>query len=213
MLFYGTFYFPLEVWINYLCNPWRNSIVQRVSMNYWCSLCVAGFRGGPPRGGPRGAPRGQSARGRGGHRESLKFEGEFDFDASNAQFDKEEIERELKQKLTLGRLFSLFFCMFTDTTLVFHTRSLFLSWWFGRIWTKLTTWCVPKLFTQSRICIFLLKGAFSMHCKVKGAYLNESGTYSYLVIKQWSVGQIRCKSSLVEDWCIILIQTWKFHKV
>lgn len=63
-----------------------------------------GFRGGPPRGGPRGAPRGQSARGRGaGHsRDSLKFDGEFDFESSNAQFDKEEIERELKQKLTLG---------------------------------------------------------------------------------------------------------------
>lgn len=67
----------------------------------------AGFRGGPPRGGPRGAPRGQSARGRGaGHaRDSLKFEGEFDFESSNAQFDKEEIERELKQKLTLGEFY------------------------------------------------------------------------------------------------------------
>lgn len=64
-------------------------------------FCVGtGFRGGSARGGPRG----QSARGRGaGHsRDSLKFDGEFDFESSNAQFDKEEIERELKQKLTLG---------------------------------------------------------------------------------------------------------------
>jgi len=62
-----------------------------------------GFRGGPPRGGPRGAPRGgQPARGRGtGRPDPIKFEGEFDFESSNAQFDKEEIERELKQKLTL----------------------------------------------------------------------------------------------------------------
>ena len=125
MLFNGTFYFPLEVWINYLCNPWRNSIVKRVSMNYWCCLCVAGFRGGPPRGGPRGAPRGQSARGRGGHRESLKFEGEFDFDASNAQFDKEEIERELKQKLTLGRLFPLFLHVYWHNLSVPYQKFIF----------------------------------------------------------------------------------------
>lgn len=63
----------------------------------------SGFRGGSARGGIRGAPRGQSARGRGSGRphEPIKFEGEFDFESSNAQFDKEEIERELKQKLTL----------------------------------------------------------------------------------------------------------------
>jgi len=63
---------------------------------------VSGFRGNSAPRGPRGAPRGQSARGRGGGREPIKFEGEFDFESSNAQFDKEEIERELKQKLTLG---------------------------------------------------------------------------------------------------------------
>ncbi|XP_052818980.1 protein LSM14 homolog A-like isoform X2 [Mya arenaria] len=62
-----------------------------------------GYRGNPNRGGPRGAPRGHSARGRNPQsREPIKFEGEFDFESSNAQFDKEEIERELKQKLTLG---------------------------------------------------------------------------------------------------------------
>ncbi|KAL4234341.1 Protein LSM14 A [Mactra antiquata] len=63
----------------------------------------SGFRGGSARGNQRGAPRGQSARGRGSGRahEPIKFEGEFDFESSNAQFDKEEIERELKQKLTL----------------------------------------------------------------------------------------------------------------
>ncbi|XP_060595713.1 protein LSM14 homolog A-like isoform X2 [Ruditapes philippinarum] len=64
----------------------------------------SGFRGGSERGRGRGAPRGQSVRGRGSGRphEPIKFEGEFDFESSNAQFDKEEIERELKQKLTLG---------------------------------------------------------------------------------------------------------------
>ncbi|XP_069113012.1 LOW QUALITY PROTEIN: protein LSM14 homolog B-like [Argopecten irradians] len=68
-------------------------------------------RGGrEPRGvGPRG-PRGGSRPPRGGGRPQsgrptespLKFEGEFDFESSNAQFDKEEIERELKQKLTIS---------------------------------------------------------------------------------------------------------------
>lgn len=64
----------------------------------------SGFRGGSARGSGRGAPRGHSVRSRGSGRphEPIKFEGEFDFESSNAQFDKEEIERELKQKLTLG---------------------------------------------------------------------------------------------------------------
>lgn len=35
---------------------------------------------------------------------SLKFESEFDFESANAQFDKENIEKELKEKLTLGKL-------------------------------------------------------------------------------------------------------------
>ena len=34
----------------------------------------------------------------------LKFDGEFDFEEANAQFDKDEIERELKEKLTIGKL-------------------------------------------------------------------------------------------------------------
>lgn len=59
-----------------------------------------------PRGGPRsGAPPRQNMRGRGSWRQSsepLKFESDFDFESSNAQFDKEEIEKELKQKLTIG---------------------------------------------------------------------------------------------------------------
>jgi len=70
-------------------------------------------RGGPPmrggfRGGPRGGGgpmRGAPQRGRGGPRgvreSPLKFEGEFDFESANAQFDKEKIEKELK-KLTIG---------------------------------------------------------------------------------------------------------------
>lgn len=66
---------------------------------------ASGYRGGFPRGGPRGPPRGQSSRGRGGQgraREPLKFEGDYDFESANAQFDKDEIERELKEKLTLS---------------------------------------------------------------------------------------------------------------
>ncbi|XP_076470907.1 protein LSM14 homolog B-like isoform X2 [Babylonia areolata] len=63
---------------------------------------------GAPRGAPRtgGPPPRQNMRSRGSWRQSsappLKFEGEFDFESSNAQFDKEEIEKELKQKLTIG---------------------------------------------------------------------------------------------------------------
>ena len=38
---------------------------------------------------------------------SLKFEAEFDFETANAQFDKEEIERELKEKLTIGLFLNL----------------------------------------------------------------------------------------------------------
>ena len=65
---------------------------------------ASGYRGGFPRGGQRGAPRGQSARGRSSGRshEPLKFDEEYDFESANAQFDKDEIERELKEKLTLG---------------------------------------------------------------------------------------------------------------
>lgn len=54
------------------------------------------MRGGPPRGGP-------GQRGRGGHgqrggrsAEPLKFDTEFDFETSNAQFAKDDIEKELK---------------------------------------------------------------------------------------------------------------------
>ena len=61
---------------------------------------------GAPRGGPRGGPPPrQNTRGRNSWRQSaepLKFESEFDFESANAQFDKEEIEKELKQKLTIG---------------------------------------------------------------------------------------------------------------
>ncbi|XP_059140685.1 protein LSM14 homolog B-like isoform X2 [Physella acuta] len=53
------------------------------------------MRGGPPRGGPRGAPRGQGQRG-GRSSEPLKFDTDFDFETSNAQFAKDDIEKELK---------------------------------------------------------------------------------------------------------------------
>lgn len=77
-----------------------------------CINIILPNTGGPPRGntaqrGPnRGNQRGQSSRGRYQSNRKvespLKFEGEFDFEEANAQFDKDEIERELKEKLTIG---------------------------------------------------------------------------------------------------------------
>lgn len=64
---------------------------------------AAQVRGGPPRGGHRGiAPRGQGVRG-GRSSEPLKFDTDFDFETSNAQFDKDDIEKELKN-LSLSEL-------------------------------------------------------------------------------------------------------------
>ena len=51
------------------------------------------------RGGSGGRPRGRAGANRG--REPLRFDGDFDFESSNAQFDKENIEKELK-KLTIN---------------------------------------------------------------------------------------------------------------
>lgn len=58
-------------------------------------------RGG---GGPRGGapPRGRGRGGANAKGEPLKFENDFDFESANAQFDKEEIEKELKKKLTIS---------------------------------------------------------------------------------------------------------------
>ena len=47
-------------------------------------------------GGSRGRGRG------GGPNNRLKFDSEFDFETSNQQFNKEDIERELKEKLTIS---------------------------------------------------------------------------------------------------------------
>ena len=63
--------------------------------------------GGHPRGGPRGAPRGHGQRG-GRSAEPLKFDTDFDFEGSNAQFVKNDIEKELKN-LTLSEFFFFFF--------------------------------------------------------------------------------------------------------
>ena len=61
------------------------------------------MRGGMSRGGY--APRGDI-----GNRPvrsvpppELKFDGEFDFEMANAQFNKEDIEQELKEKLTVSK--------------------------------------------------------------------------------------------------------------
>ncbi|XP_005100790.1 protein LSM14 homolog A isoform X2 [Aplysia californica] len=55
------------------------------------------MRGGPPRGGQRNVQRGQGQRG-GRSAEPLKFDTDFDFETSNAQFAKDDIEKELKLK-------------------------------------------------------------------------------------------------------------------
>jgi hypothetical protein len=68
-------------------------------------------------------------RGRGSWRqqgEPLKFESDFDFDASNAQFDKEEIEKELKQKLTIGG--SEYFVVFSVTCSIFTHGQFVFKW-------------------------------------------------------------------------------------
>ena len=59
-------------------------------------------RGGGGRGGPRG---GGGMRGRGGRggKEPLKFDGDYDFETANAQFHKDEIEKEMK-KLNISEL-------------------------------------------------------------------------------------------------------------
>jgi len=60
------------------------------------------MRGGMPRGGF--APRGDGIRPvRFAPPPQLKFDGEFDFESANAQFNKEEIEQELKEKLTVSK--------------------------------------------------------------------------------------------------------------
>ena len=91
-------------------NFWKRKIIQKHNLQNLSHLVLSGASGhrggGFPRGGPRGAPRGQSARGRGSGRshEPLKFDGDYDFESANAQFDKDEIERELKEKLTIGKV-------------------------------------------------------------------------------------------------------------
>ena len=69
----------------------------------WCKLLLTYFPGGS-----RGRGRG------GGPNNRLKFDSEFDFETSNQQFNKEDIERELKEKLTIssspaaGQYFSIY---------------------------------------------------------------------------------------------------------
>ncbi|KAF6023989.1 LSM14A [Bugula neritina] len=61
-----------------------------------------GSRGRGSRGSARGYRGGGRGRGRGGRGGQLKFDGEFDFETSNQQFNKEDIEKELKEKLTIS---------------------------------------------------------------------------------------------------------------
>jgi len=69
---------------------------------YSSSGMQRGSRPGPPRGSAPGA-RPPGGRGGSSADQRLRFEGEFDFESSNAQFDKDQIEKELKDKLTIGK--------------------------------------------------------------------------------------------------------------
>ena len=60
------------------------------------------------RGLPRGGGTGGWMEGSGGRMSRsappphLKFDRDFDFESSNAQFDKDQIEKELREKLVIG---------------------------------------------------------------------------------------------------------------
>ena len=61
--------------------------------------------GGPHRGYIRGGPRGgRLPNNRQTRSAPLRFDGEFDFESANAQFDKDQIEKELKEKLIISEL-------------------------------------------------------------------------------------------------------------
>ncbi|KAL3859932.1 hypothetical protein ACJMK2_010112 [Sinanodonta woodiana] len=66
------------------------------------AVAAGGERGGLRQGGQRPpSARGRPNSSRPPQESTLKFEGEFDFESANAQFDKEELERELRRKLTI----------------------------------------------------------------------------------------------------------------
>ena len=67
-------------------------------MQVFSSVCVILSGGNRRSQGRRGASVTRGSRTRPGG-SSVKFEGEFDFESSNAKFNKEEIEEELQQKL------------------------------------------------------------------------------------------------------------------
>ena len=62
-----------------------------------CSLGSSG--GGHQQSGWSGGQRRPNA---GGQNKGIKFEGEFDFETANAKFDKEGLEDQLREKLTVG---------------------------------------------------------------------------------------------------------------
>ena len=82
----------------YMCcdNPaFRLAYVNKRIVTTWLCFRVEN------RGGHRGPARGVGGR---QQNSTLRFDGEFDFETSNAQFDKVQIEKELKEKLTIGSL-------------------------------------------------------------------------------------------------------------
>lgn len=61
---------------------------------------------------------GRGGRGKGPGKPSetpLKFEGEFDFEEANAQFDKDKIEEEFKKKVTISKYMCNGSCMFLNS--------------------------------------------------------------------------------------------------
>jgi hypothetical protein len=79
-------------------------------------------RGGSARGAPRGngAPRGRGGQNR---REPLKFDGDYDFEEANAQFHKDEIEKEFK-KLNISELKIYYFFFNITAHLYFYCKYL-----------------------------------------------------------------------------------------
>jgi len=71
-----------------------------------------GMRPGMPRGGisSRGGDPGNRVMRPAPGPAPLKFDGEFDFESANAQFNKDDIEQELKEKLSVSEWASTACC-------------------------------------------------------------------------------------------------------
>lgn len=85
------------------CLPlFRDFFATEVSHTCTCTCIGHGGQGdyhrGPPRGGrPQGQRRGSGGGGGG----TFRYDSEFDFESANARFNKEVLEEEFKQKLSI----------------------------------------------------------------------------------------------------------------